>query len=188
MLESNELQGESMVEAEFEFTTKKINSHLSNFSAWHARSRLIPRLLDERGTDAKGRREFLRSEMGLIRDALDVGPEDQSLWFYHQFLMASIVGDRTSVDDNWAIVKDFTVEERIEMLVAEIEQIIDLGEDYVDVKWTYEALLEYTVALGQLRELNEREKDNLKEWLRKLRVLDPLRRGRWDDVEGSWKM
>lgn len=57
-LESATLNGHSMVEQEFEFTTKMIRVDLSNFSAWHNRSKLIPRLLEERGADDAARRKF----------------------------------------------------------------------------------------------------------------------------------
>lgn len=49
----------SMVEQEFEYTTKMIKTNLSNFSAWHNRSKLIPRLLEERQSDHKARCKFL---------------------------------------------------------------------------------------------------------------------------------
>lgn len=60
-LESARLHGKSMVESEFEYTTKMIHAPkgLSNFSAWHRRSKLIPRLLDERNADDTVRRRFL---------------------------------------------------------------------------------------------------------------------------------
>lgn len=58
-LESAELGGTSMVESEFEYTTRMINVDLSNMSAWHRRSTLIPRLLDERGADDETRKNFL---------------------------------------------------------------------------------------------------------------------------------
>lgn len=58
-LESPALAGTSMVEAEFAYTTKMITIHLSNFSAWHNRSKLIPRLLNERGAGDVERRAFL---------------------------------------------------------------------------------------------------------------------------------
>ena len=49
----------SMTEEEFNYTTRMVESNLSNFSAWHNRSKLIPRLLDERKADDKARRSFL---------------------------------------------------------------------------------------------------------------------------------
>lgn len=57
-LESEALNGKSMVESEFGFTRKMIEMDLSNFSAWHNRSKLIPRLLQERGADDAARRKF----------------------------------------------------------------------------------------------------------------------------------
>jgi len=47
-LESLALDGISMVESEFAYTTKMFGMSLANFSALHYRSKLIPRLLDER--------------------------------------------------------------------------------------------------------------------------------------------
>lgn len=57
-LESATLKGKSMVESEYNFTDKMIRADLSNFSAWHSRSKLLPRLLDERGVNEESRREF----------------------------------------------------------------------------------------------------------------------------------
>ena len=62
-LESAKLIGKSMVEAEFEYTTRMIHGDkgLSNFSAFHRRSKLIPRLLFERDASATERKQFLDS-------------------------------------------------------------------------------------------------------------------------------
>ena len=66
-LESKELglqtKSETMTEPEFQYTTKMIESNLSNFSAWHHRSKLIPRLLDERQADNEARLKMLDSGM-----------------------------------------------------------------------------------------------------------------------------
>lgn len=62
-LESPVLGGTSMVEAEFKYTTDMISTDLSNFSAWHNRSKLIPRLLDERKADDTAREDFLNAGM-----------------------------------------------------------------------------------------------------------------------------
>lgn len=60
-LESPALDGKSMVESEFDYTTAKIEADLSNFSAWHYRSQHIPRLLRERKADDATRQKFLEA-------------------------------------------------------------------------------------------------------------------------------
>ena len=55
-----------MTEEEFKYTTRMIESNLSNFSAWHNRSKLIPRLLEERNADDLARRSFLDKGILLI--------------------------------------------------------------------------------------------------------------------------
>lgn len=62
-LEGNAFQYEALTtdltKQEFNYTTKMIKSNLSNFSAWHSRSKLIPKLLSEMKADHKTRRNFL---------------------------------------------------------------------------------------------------------------------------------
>lgn len=180
-LESSKLDGKSMAEDEFAYTTKMIRQSLSNFSAWHNRSQLIPKVLEQRGADDKARAAFLGEELDLVRDALNVGPEDQSLWYYHQFLVSQIVGDGNKP----SITPALTVDEKIAYLKHEIDEIKDLLEDYDNIKWIYEALSEYTVALERLQrtDSNSAEAGDLQVFLSKLRTLDPMRTGRWNDVE-----
>lgn len=121
-----------------------------------------------------------------MKEGLNVGPEDQSLWFYHQFLMSNItdyVGRRT-------IIPNLDFKDRITYVTTELEEIEELLEDFDNVKWIYETLLEYTLSLQGLqeRQLDAAEKERLGLWLRKLRELDPLRNGRWDDVEADCKL
>jgi geranylgeranyl transferase type-2 subunit alpha len=68
--------------------------------------------------------------------------------------------------------------------MREMVDIKDLLEDYHDVKWIYEALMEYTLALCAMeeRDPDDGERQDLKEWLAKLRSLDPMRNGRWNDL------
>ncbi|EFW98990.1 geranylgeranyl transferase type 2 alpha [Grosmannia clavigera kw1407] len=174
----------SLVEAEFAYTTKMVHMDLSNFSAWHSRSKLIPRLLEERQADDLARTHFLDSELGIVREALNVGPEDQSLWFYHQFLMSNLI----DYIGRPTITPHFSHKERMTYVVRELDDIKDLLLDYDDIKWIYEALLEYTIAVAKMEErpLAENEIIEARAWLAKLRELDPMRGGRWDDLEAEY--
>ena len=198
-LESEQLEGQSMVEAEFEYTTRMINLSLKNFSAWHHRSKLIPRLLDERKADDTARRKFLDhgtvfrpvrcnstdlvSEFDLIIKAIytDEYPYDQSVWFYHQFLMTTL----TDPIGYSTITPNFTTEERLEYInrqVANVKEFLDGGED---CKWAYNALIDATLAVCRMqsRLLEHDEVEDLKQWIAEVRKLDRLRNGRWDDLE-----
>ena len=182
-LESPQLRGKSMAEDEFAYTTKMIRDNLSNFSAWHNRSQVIPRLLEERGASSKMRAAFLVEELSFVQGGLNLDPEDQSLWYYHQFLMSQLVdgGDRSAT-----IAPDMDIRNKVFHVRREIDEIKDLLEDFARVKWIYGALLEYTLALARLEKDTARtdgELSDIKTWLAKLRTLDPMRTGRWNDVE-----
>lgn len=183
-LESPALQGKSMAESEFAYTQKMYEKNLSNFSAWHSRSQLIARVLDERGADDKTRAAFLDDELALVKDALNVGPDDQSLWYYHQFLISQI----TSYQTQATVAPALTLQERIGYLSREIDDIKDLLVDYKDTKWIYEALLEYSIALRRLEQAEGREGEgeDAHAWLERVQTLDPMRKGRWSDVEAQF--
>ena len=73
-------------EAELHFTTSKIESNFSNYSAWHYRSKLLPQIHSESGA----LRGVLRCELELVRNAFYTAPEDSSAWFYHRWLLAQL--------------------------------------------------------------------------------------------------
>ncbi|KAK8040019.1 geranylgeranyl transferase type-2 subunit beta [Apiospora rasikravindrae] len=185
----------SMTESEFAYTYSMIKVDLSNFSAWHNRSKLALRLLDERGADDASRKKFLEEELELVREGLNVGPEDQSLWYYHQFLMDHItaVGAHAGAGEDKEtkdlIAPNLSLADRREFVDREVTEIKDLLEDYDDVKLIYEALLEYAMAYRAMgvSDGDTANQDEMMAWLAKLRELDPLRRGRWDDLEKSLK-
>ena len=200
-LESSKLNGKSMVESEFEYTTKMIRASLSNFSAWHTRSKLIPRMLDERNASEAERRQFLDDgisssvlednianrwlEFDLITQAIftDAYPYAQSVWFYYQFLMTTL----TDYVGHSTITPNFTTKERTEYIIRQLVNLRDILDGAEDCKWVYNALLEYTMALCEIEERQPRddEKEDCRSWLAELRKLDPFRAGRWDDLDNS---
>ncbi|RKK94787.1 hypothetical protein BFJ68_g15040 [Fusarium oxysporum] len=155
-LESPVLNGQSLVELEFEYTTKKIHEDLSNFSAWHNRSQLITRLLDERKADDASRKDLLDKVLNLANPS-----------------------------SSRQIAPNLTVEERKSYIDDEVTEIKDLLQDYKDIKWIYEALIEYAIALNQLtgQPFEPESRSDVTSWLQTLRKLDPKRNGRWSNLE-----
>ncbi len=126
----------------------------------------------------------MAAELETIRNGLNVGPEDQSLWFYHQYLLFNLAeepGPQT-------IAPALTKTERESYIREEISEILDFLEDYQDIKWIYEGLIQYTLALNQLGEPDTKvqKTTDLTEWLKRLRELDPQRSGRWADLEAQF--
>ena len=75
-------------------------------------------------------------------------------------------------------------QQRLEYIASEREYIEEVLEDAQDSKWPYQALIECTMLEGKLRDgLQKEDRAKLMEWLEKLKTLDPLRRGRWNDME-----
>ena len=58
-----------LTQQEFDYTTRMINTSLSNFSAWHQRSKLIPRLLDERQASLEDRRKMFDKGKDVLAEA-----------------------------------------------------------------------------------------------------------------------
>lgn len=83
------------------------------------------------------------------------------------------------------IVPGLTAEERESYIRRELVDIKDLLEDYDGIKWIYEALIDDTLAIYQLRgqELDGEEKSDVAQWLQQLRALDPKRSGRWEELQ-----
>jgi geranylgeranyl transferase type-2 subunit alpha len=188
------LRNKSLVEEEFAYTTKMIQSNLSNFSAWHNRSQLIPRVLDEREASAESRKELFDAEFELITTALYTDPYDQSLWSYHQYLMSTLdataPGNAGDFARKTAFLEPVTDAERKAYLEQELESIKEMLDGAEDCKYIYQALLEYSKRLNELSgdETEEETRRAMVGWLAELKKLDPLREGRWRDMERSMKL
>lgn len=125
------------------------------------------------------------SEFDLIVSAMytDSYPYAQSAWCYYQFLMTTL----TNHVGHSTITPSITNEDRIEYVNQQLVTLRDMLDGAEDCKWIYSALIEYTMALCQMdqRPPLPDEKQDCMTWLSELRKLDPLRDGRWDDLEKS---
>src|SRR5690606_5025892 len=72
---------------ELEFTTKRIDANFSNYSAWHYRSALLPKLYPPTVPDQVLEEKTLFKEFDLVINAAFTDASDQSAWFYHRWLL-----------------------------------------------------------------------------------------------------
>ncbi|PGH27277.1 hypothetical protein AJ80_00987 [Polytolypa hystricis UAMH7299] len=187
-------EGRSMAKDEFGYTSKMIGANLSNFSAWHNRTQLILRMLNEQSASDGERKHMLVDgdtlsfaailELKLLHRAL-IDPYDQSLWFYHQNLICCF--DPTVASRS--IAPNLTNTERLEFLHKEVEAIMEVLDEVDDSKWVYQALIDCSTLIARIEGKTSAEaQKNLSGWLRQLKMLDPLRQGRWIDLERSLKL
>ncbi|CEL05347.1 Putative Protein geranylgeranyltransferase type II, alpha subunit [Aspergillus calidoustus] len=180
---ASEEEGEkSLAQTEFEYAKKMIGTNLSNFSAWHYRTKLIQRLLSEKSASDEERKQMLNGELDLIHRAL-CDPYDQSLWFYHQNLMCIF----DPVKSSRTMAPNLTKAERLEYLRREIEEIQEMLDGAEDCKYLYQALIDCTLLAARVEGTTPEgdQKQRVLDWLSELKQQDPLRAGRWLELEQS---
>ena len=141
------MRGVSLAQKEFEYTTSKTNN-ISNFSAWHNRADLIPRLLPcpTAGDFDRARQTLLQSgnfscgfwetwlmmiELQRTHNGLWVDPDDQSTWLYHQWLLGETFTlhpqhQQQNPPANPPILAPTSREEKITVLKGEIQMLEEL--------------------------------------------------------------
>ena len=120
-------------------------------------------------------------ELELIHNAL-FDPYVQSLWFYHQNLMCTFDPDiaKETMAPNLSVVA------RLAYVGREREFIEEVLEDAKDCKWVYQALVECALVTAKIGgSFSDAAKEDVQRWLIELQKLDPLRKGRWEDLEKS---
>ena len=79
---------------------------------------------------------------------------------------------------------NLSTKERQSYVEAEREFVEELLEDTEDCKWIYQALIELALLDYKLEgSIRDPTKEEVHERLEKLKKLDPLRIGRWRDLE-----
>jgi len=123
-------------QSEFEFSTLKLNENFSNYSAFHHRSVYITQLAT---TDAAFQ-HLVTTELSLVENAVYTEPDDQSAWWYRQFLLTWMMrgGGSGGVKGDPAWIRQ-TLQQQVELLDG-------LLEVEASCRWAVEAAL-HTVRL-----------------------------------------
>ena len=171
------LMNEHSPEKELNYSTKKIENNFSNYSAWHHRTKYLPKVYgDLHGSLPSA---ILTEEYELVQHAFFTEPEDQAGWMYHAWLTAQtgVAEDATGDGDGDissnnipAIPGDSAVYDRESVLCQE------LSDMEPSCKWP-------VVTLARLKKLTGRDEESLA-LLKKLQTIDPMRRDYYCDCAG----
>lgn len=184
--------------AEFDFTVSKINKNISNFSAWHNRSKLIFKIY-ELFSKIQNKNLFpgyaevfacpyniLVHELELLKTGMYMDADDSSIWTYLKWILT----EEFFIND---LKKNKRPLSFIEILQEQLNSIEELNElekddnsDGLDNPWCLKLII-IIKSLMRAEELDESHSnadllsDQIKGILQKLVVLDPLRKGKYLD-------
>lgn len=118
---------------EFDFSTERIEKNFSNYSAFHHRSTYIRQALGSKDEEWP----VLEGELELVKQAMYTEPDDQTAWWYHQFLI------------KWAA--EHGPERLQQTLRQEVDSVRGLLEDADgEYRWAVMALASLLVQLARL--------------------------------------
>ncbi|KAI5950310.1 BET4 [Candida margitis] len=180
---------------EFDYTTAKISVDFSNFSAWHNRTKLIPKIYDLISKNPSSTTidhpslhlfqnplSVLNHDLELIKTGIYMSPEDNSVWSYLYWLLSDkffinafdSTGSGSGGDDDRQGYKQL-LQEQID-LIHEINQLEkeDTGQENV-------GCLKALLKISELKEREDVNKEEMRGILQKLIRLDELRKGRYED-------
>lgn len=168
---------------EFDNTTAKIKKNISNFSAWHNRSQLIPKIFSLLQLVNNQEHEVFKSpytllvhEIELIKTGMYMDVDDSSVWLYLFWLLS----DKLFVD--YSTKEPESYSEILSRVLKDVNELNELEKDEHehgwDNVWCLKARLFITNLLAKTSGTKYPES---KQWLEKLIEYDPLRKGRYID-------
>lgn len=147
----------ALIQAEWDFTTEKIQENFSNFSSFYYRSQLLPRYLKITQETSEN---VWTEELQLIENAVCTEPDDQSAWWYQALLLS---------DDLFPLD---ALRNRLEEQAGLLRELL---EDAPNSKW---------VLLGLHRSLDKLQinLDEQCQILQRLQQVDPDRTERYQEL------
>lgn len=118
---------------EFDFSTEKINENFSNYSAYHHRSVYIRKT-------GKLASDIIEAEFSMIENAIYTEPDDQSSWWYHQFLLTWMSEPNDHANSNNVKNKDDGGKWYIDIVEKQIEVMRSLLSVETSSKWAMSSL------------------------------------------------
>lgn len=178
---------------EYIYTTSKINKNISNFSAWHNRSKILPKLYKlwqenkslvaantypELTLGFSSPYSILIQDLELIKTGMYMDADDTSIWLYLQWLLS----DKLFLDDfkTTGEGKKTYIEILNEQLEI-IEELNDLEKDDHPENFDNIWCLKSIIFLKELisKETGKNSENEITTLYERLIELDPIRKGRY---------
>lgn len=158
---------------EFEYSTEKIQENFSNYSAFHHRSCFVK----ESGMDISA---LIEQECSVIENAIFTEPDDQSAWWYQQFLFTWLLSQYNELG--------ISLESYVQSLEQQIATVQSLLEIEPNSRWAMNSLVFLVGIFDRVRvqytsEFTLSQVDTLhtlrKQLLDQLCVIDPNHKNRY---------
>lgn len=182
---------------EYNFAKSKINNNISNFSAWHNLTKLIPKIYNtlrkldcespwtEINSTFSSPRSILSHELELVKTGMYMDADDTSVWLYHRWLLS----DQFFVSDLKAQEKG--IESYISLLEKQLNTVLEVNElekldNGKENCWCLKTMVFIKTLIKRevLGDSGVPEKDTVS-LLQKLIEIDSLRRGLYlDQLKG----
>ncbi|CCJ28127.1 unnamed protein product [Pneumocystis jirovecii] len=168
----------SYAKSEFDYTMSILKKDFCNFSAFHYRTILVPRIIEEESYTHLERKFFFDKELFLTKSIIYTSPDNSSAWLYHNWLLYNI----SKLNDSLLLSNIITI--KIDYLNQEITMIKNLMELEEDKIHLMNAYINYNILLSKISKnpLNIHQKKELTKIATRLKKLDSLRKGRYNDL------
>lgn len=180
---------------EFDYTTAKILIDFLNFSAWHNRTKLIPKIYDLITQNIslstidhpslhlfQNPLTILNNDLELIKTGIYMSPEDNSVWSYLYWLLSdelfvNAINAESNSSGGGSNSQDYK-----QLLQQQIDLIHEINElEKEDTGKENVGCLKALLMITELKEKEDVDKDEMRSILQKLIKLDELRKGRYED-------
>jgi geranylgeranyl transferase type-2 subunit alpha len=146
-------------EKEFEYSTEKIQENFSNYSAFHHRSIYLSH------SGSANLPNLLEIESAVIENAIYTEPDDQSAWWYQQFLFS------------WALKQFQEQQEDLQIYISSLEKQIVIVNSLLEIeptsRWAMNSLIFLISQLQSTLSANQTflSPTNMTDYLQKRRQL-----------------
>lgn len=177
---------------EFDFTTSKVNNNISNFSAWHNRSKLIPKIYDlfkEVNLNVINSNEVTKKAFGIFKDphsilhhelklvntGMYMDVEDTSVWLYLYWLLSDKLFTNGLEHSKYMEILQTQL-----LIIKELNEL-EVSDNGQNNSWCIKSMIFIKQIMIRLNDGSYNLKDEIRDLLTVLIKIDPLRKGRYID-------